>query len=182
MARNVMRKRIVLAVFLAALVAVWDAGPARAQISVPGIRHIKVAAPVPAAHVQCMRPIDRYLDSVLAASRNSNLLPLHRQAHYRDYLDVQKLDWGVPTPAQAEAMRAEAEADLTEAKKKLAESAEDVKAARRRASEAPSRSVSELEAGTVAMAAGLNVYLQSRVFYQQAKLGFARCALANEKH
>ena len=36
--------------------------------------------------------------------------------------------------------------DLTEAKKKLAESAEDVKAARRRMSEAHSRSVSELEA------------------------------------
>ena len=171
---------------LAFAACVWifapaTSGLAQATITVPGIAHIHVAAPVRATHIMCMKPVDAYLASLLAAAGDSKLPVLHRQAHYRDYLAVQKMDWGVPSRAKAEAMMKEAEAGLIAEKADAEKFRQDLQKANARAAEPTNdRFVRDINAQTVAAAKGLLVYQQSRVRYQEAKLAFARCALGNQ--
>jgi hypothetical protein len=153
---------------------------AETEIHVSGIAHIRVTAPVPDAHIACMKTIDRYLDGMLTAAKDQRLLPFHRGAHYRDFLEIQEMNWGVPTRLEAEDMIAKANTQLVEDEATLEKFRENMKEAQRRADEPTSdRLTRDLYAQAVAAAAGLFTYQRSRVSYQQAKLAFARCAIAN---
>jgi hypothetical protein len=153
---------------------------AESNILVPGIKNIRVSAPVPTAHIACMKPIDQYLDTLLAAAKNTQLLPLHRQAHYRDFLAVQKLNWAVLSRAEAEQMISKAEAQLAEAKTAYEKDRDDLIEAEKRASQPSGDPMTrDINTQTVTMARGLYIYQGSRIRYQEAKLAFARCVLAN---
>ena len=77
-------------------------------------------------------------------------------------------------------MIATAHTRLVEDEATLEKFREDMKEAQKRADQPTSdRPTRDIYAQAVAAAAGLFTYQQSRVGYQQAKLAFARCAIAN---